>query len=290
MFLVSAMACWGLGTVLSKYALGGIPSFVLLPLELLSSIIFLAVVLLCRSERFTLDSTNFKAALLGILNPGIAYALGLLGLAYIDASVSVVLWATEPVIITLLAFVILRERIHWMNAVILSVAMVGVLMIVGSLTGAASLIGVLLTVAAVAACALYSVLLRRLQLTDGSMSIVLVQQISALAFALLLFTIVVPFQGFSGLSPQPIHLAAAIASGIIYYGAAFSLYVSGLRRTTAINASLYLTLIPVFGVLFSYVLLGERFDAWQIGGAALVISSVAVLTASEGRTNNSIKQ
>lgn len=286
LFLVSAMACWGLGTVLSKYALGGFPSLVLLPVELLSSVTFLAVVLLIRGERIKVGSTTLKTALLGVLNPGLAYALGLLGLAYIDASVSVVLWATEPVLITLLAFVVLHEIIGWRTALLLSVAMAGVLLIVGSPTGTASFAGVVLTMAAVAACALYSVLLRKLRLTDGTISIVLLQQGAALAFALLLFSVIAPTWGLAGFSPEPLHIAAAISSGVIYYGAAFWFYVSGLRRTTAINAGLYLTLVPVFGIAMSYVLLGERFDFWQLGGAVLVIGAVVVLTAGVGKVGN----
>ena len=48
---------------------------------------------------------------LGVLNPGVAYALGLIGLTTITASMSVLLWALEPVVIMLLAALVLREHI-----------------------------------------------------------------------------------------------------------------------------------------------------------------------------------
>lgn len=140
-YLVPAMACWGLGTVLSKYA------------------------------------------------------VGLVGLSRIDASVSVVLWATEPLLIVALALLILKERIGLRTAVLLAVAMTGVVLIVGTPTGSAPIVGVMLTLAAVSACALYSVLLRRLHLTDGTVPIVVLQQSAALAFALLIFAIAIAADG-----------------------------------------------------------------------------------------------
>ena len=43
--LTCAAACWGLGTVLSKYALGGFDAAVLLPFQLTCSVLLLSVFL-----------------------------------------------------------------------------------------------------------------------------------------------------------------------------------------------------------------------------------------------------
>ena len=45
-YLVGAAMCWGLGTVLSKYALGGIAAASLLPLQLTCSLLLLGACLL----------------------------------------------------------------------------------------------------------------------------------------------------------------------------------------------------------------------------------------------------
>jgi drug/metabolite transporter (DMT)-like permease len=270
-----------LGTVLTKYALGGFTSLTLLPLQLVFSVIFLAAVLAIRQDRPRLTVENRRVAMLGILNPGVAYALGLLGLSRIDASISVVLWATEPLIIMVLAVLILRERVTASNALALGVAMTGVLLIVGKPSGTATLIGVLLTLAAVAACALYSVILRGMHLTDGTTSIVFLQQVAALAFAAVVLAAVLLFRGASLTDPTALQSAAAVSGGVLYYGAAFLLFVSGLRATTAARAGLYLTLIPVFGLLFSSALLGERLGSRQLAGAALVVGAMAAFSLQE---------
>ncbi|MGY0387120.1 hypothetical protein ACWZJV_09135 [Nocardioides sp. WG-D5] len=63
-------ACWGVGTVLSKQALNrGVAPLTLLVLEL-------AVTTL--RQRLTLSPSMAKLAALGLLNPGLAYTLGLL--------------------------------------------------------------------------------------------------------------------------------------------------------------------------------------------------------------------
>ena len=185
--LIGAAACWGVGTVISKHALNGIEPFTLLTAQLLTSTAFLFGVILVQRVHISWAPEMRRLALLGVLNPGIAYALGLLGLTYITASMSVLIWATEPVLILILAFILLRERISVGLGVALGIAVLGVLLVVyeGGATG--TLIGVLLTVAAVAACALYTVIARYLLVDDASIAVAGVQQAAALVFATALF-------------------------------------------------------------------------------------------------------
>ena len=78
--LTLAATCWGLGTVISKAALDEMPPLTLLPIQLMSSLIVLA--LLMRRQGITLRAGGSPLlGRLGLLNPGIAYALSLLGLA-----------------------------------------------------------------------------------------------------------------------------------------------------------------------------------------------------------------
>jgi len=106
-YLTGAAGCWGLGTVLSKYALGGFDASLLLPFQLTCSVLLLGAFLLATGSSVRGIQHSMKVAALGVLNPGIAYALGLIGLAQINASLSVIIWATEPVLIVLMAFVFL---------------------------------------------------------------------------------------------------------------------------------------------------------------------------------------
>ena len=275
-YLIGAAMCWGLGTVLSKYALGGIDASLLLPFQLACSVLMLGAFLLMTRSSLRGIHRAAQIAALGVLNPGIAYALGLIALAHINASVSVIIWATEPVVIVVLAFAILHERLPLWSIACLAAAMAGVALIVGTPSTGNSTFGVVLTFASVFACALYAVLLRRMDLTHGTLPVVFLQQASALAFAVLVL-FAVSVQSLHSIDATASQLISAILSGGLYYGVAFLLFVSGLRRTSAARAGMFLTLIPVFGLFFSALLLGETMDAGQLVGSTVVVGSMSVL-------------
>ena len=95
--------------------------------------------------------------------------------------------------------------------------------------------GSLLTVAGVACCAIYTVVSRRWLATAASTAQVIVaQQAHALLFA---FVLVVALWLFGGaVRPEnvsPVGWASAIGSGVLYYGVAYWLYLSGLRQVPA---------------------------------------------------------
>jgi drug/metabolite transporter (DMT)-like permease len=71
---------------------------------------------------------------------------------------------------------------------------------------------------------------------------------------------------------------STVASGALYYAVAFGCYLAGLRQVSASVAATFLTLIPVFGVGASYLLLGEHLSGRQWTGAVLVVGAVAVVT------------
>jgi drug/metabolite transporter (DMT)-like permease len=283
--LVAATACWGVGTVVTKQVLDDVAPLTLLPIQLAASCVLLLLLCLVRSERFAWSPGTRKLAVLGVLNPGLAYALGLLGLASITASMSVLLWAAEPVLIVLLSVVMLHEYIPVRLVVALAFAVLGVLLVVYQPGAAGSTIGLVLTLTAVGCCALYTVGARQLLLDDASLPVVLAQQIAALAFAVLL-SAGVEVAGGDGWSLDGHSWetwTAAAASGCLYYGLAFWFYLSGLRRVQASVAGAYLPLIPVFGVVAGF-LAGERLDPRQWGGAALVIAATAALAIQQART------
>lgn len=278
--LVAATACWGCGTVLSKHVLDrGVAPLMLLAIELAASSLLLGLGTLALGVRLTWSANLGRLAFLGILNPGFAYALGLLGLVTIDASMSVLLWATEPILIMLLAVLLLRERVAAATAGAVAVALIGVLLVLYRPGASGDAIGIALTVGAVTACAFYTVLTRRLLLDDSSLAVVLVQQLAALAFALVIAGIAWAI-GIAdlGLPADSATWALAAASGMVYYGLAFWLLVGGLRGVPASIAGSFFPLISVFGVAAGYFV-GERLTDRQWLGATLVVVATAAATA-----------
>jgi drug/metabolite transporter (DMT)-like permease len=151
--LIAAAACWGIGTVVSKQVVDDVAPLTLLPIQLTASSVLLLVITAVRREPITLTPPVRKLAVLGVLNPGAAYALGLVGLTTITASMYVLIWATEPVVILVLAALVLRECISLRLAVLVSAAVAGVLLVVYQPGASGDLVGILLTVASVGSVA-----------------------------------------------------------------------------------------------------------------------------------------
>ena len=244
--------------------------------------VFLLVIAQARREPFDWTPPVRRLAALGVLNPGIAYALGLIGLTSITASMYVLLWATEPVVIMLLAALVLREHIPLPLAVFVGIAVTGVLLVVYQPGATGAVVGVTLTLVSVGFCALYTVLTRRLLLDDSSLNVVLVQQVAALGFAVVLATVVDvaggPGWDLAGLSAGT--WLGAGTSGILYYGLGFWFYLSGLRHVPASYAGAFLPLIPVFGLAAGY-LVGERLEPRQWLGAVVIVAATAVIAFGE---------
>lgn len=139
-FLVAAAASWGFATVVSKSALSAFHPLVLLVVQLTASAAFLGIAVGARRERPANSPTTRKLALLGLLNPGLSYALSVAGLTMISASLSVLLWAAEPLLILLTAAVMLRDRITLPTVTLTLAAAAGVVLIVqhGSSDGLSS--------------------------------------------------------------------------------------------------------------------------------------------------------
>lgn len=280
--LVAAAACWGTGTVVSKQVVDDIAPLTLLPVQLVASCAFLLVIALARREPFAWTPPVRRLAALGVLNPGIAYALGLIGLTTITASMSVLMWALEPVVIMLLAALMLREHIPPALAAAVAVAIAGVLLVVYQPGATGDSVGITLTLVSIGFCALYSVLTRRLLLDDSSLNVVLAQQAAALVFAVALATAVEVAGGPGwdlGGHGAGDWLSAA-ASGILYYGAGFWFFVTGLRRVPASVAGSFLPLIPVFGLAAGYVA-GERLEPRQWAGAVVIVAATAAIAVRQ---------
>jgi probable blue pigment (indigoidine) exporter len=277
--LILAAACWGFGTVISKRAVAEIPPLTLLPIQLGSSLLLLAILMRSRGVPFCDPTSSPILGRLGVLNPGLAYALSLVGLVTMTASLSVMLWALEPLLILVLAAWLLRERITAGVVILSLIAVGGMLLVIYAPSGVGSPIGVLLTVAGVGSCAVYTVITRRwISTCDSTAQVVVAQQAYALALALALATAAWILGGaVIPAAVSPAGLVSAIGSGVLYYGLAYWLYLTGLRRVPASIAATSFYLIPIFGVAGGFLFLGERLGSSQWLGVAVVLAAIAVI-------------
>jgi drug/metabolite transporter (DMT)-like permease len=273
LFAVLAAACWGTGTVLSKAAVAEFPPLTLLTLQLAVSVVLLGAAL-WRTGR-SLAGVDRRLVLLGALNPGLAYALSLIGLTTITASASVLIWALEPILIVVLAAVVLAERPGWRVVVLSLGAFIGVAVAIGGNLDHAGWLGVGLSLAGVLCCVVYSVATRRwIEASPSTLAVVAGQDLVALA------VVAVTLLGGAVAGAWPLvgsvtagGAASAIASGALYYGAAYLLYLNALRVLPVSIAAIAFYLVPVFGIAAAR-LAGEALTATQWIGATATIAAV----------------
>jgi drug/metabolite transporter (DMT)-like permease len=284
--LIGAAACWGAGTVVSKQAVVELHPITLLALQLAVSVALLVVLGVFRGESLPAGREGRLLGRLGLLNPGLAYALSLIGLTQISASLSVLLWATEPILILALAALILGERVGLAFLVASTIAIAGLVLVVFDPAATGALPGVALTIAGVGVCAVYTVASRRWLpgTPDSTFGVVLAQQ----AHALGLVVIVVVAMGAMGQAVLPtqltvVGLGSAAASGLLYYTLGYLCYLLALRSIPASVASASFYLVPVFGVALASVA-GERLEPIQWFGALLVVGGVAAIGLRPARS------
>jgi probable blue pigment (indigoidine) exporter len=281
--LIAASAAWGLGTVLSKSALVHFEPVDLLIVQLGASVVAVTFLIAFTRNRPSRPPALLAVAGLGVLNPGLAYLLGLMGLSMTSASLATLIWALEPALIVVAARLILGERA---TGKIIAVALAGfagvALVAIGPLSG--SLPGSVLILAGVACCALYAVLTRRIVSSGSVLFAVFCQHATALG-VVLIFATMSGYRPMDALARAPgAAIGSAVVSGVLYYGVAFFLFVGALRRVSAAVAGLFINLVPLFGIMTAYFLLNERLSPLDWLGAATVLGAMTILLWAGARS------
>ncbi|MBF2066329.1 MAG: DMT family transporter [Calothrix sp. C42_A2020_038] len=280
---VLCAACFGVTVAMTKQSLSHLSPLVVLVIQSISSIIFLWSVILYQRVELPKRSVVWRASLVGLLEPGLSYILGTVGLNLTTASNATLISVSEPIITIALAAVLLKEKISSPLINLGLVACVGVGMVASpSLTHITlnSLTGDILVLFGVLCASLYAIVSRPLVKQAAPLVLVALQQ----SFALVLFVLILGISQFldhSTISFVQIHfysLFLAIISGIIGQGVAFWLYLLALRTSGVSVTSLYLTLIPLFGVATAYVTLGERLSLIQTLGGGLILIVVLFIS------------
>ena len=284
---VLSAACWGSATVMSKGLLAVLPPLTLLVVQLLASIAFLWIAVLCLRLRVRLDRPARRASLSGLLEPGLSYCVGIAGLALTTASTASLIGTTEPLFILLLAWLLLRERIGGGVVGLALLAGLGLGLVVlpdiRNGGGEGSSLGDALVVLGTLFAALYVIATRKLVMTLDPLPLSALQQSVGLLWTLGVLALALALGAVNlGLRDIPLEvLLFAAFSGIVQYALAFWFYLFALRRLPASVAAFYLTLIPVFGVGAAYLFLGETLTGVQWLGAALIVISVTLISRTQ---------
>jgi drug/metabolite transporter (DMT)-like permease len=278
-FALGAAACYGLNIAFARMAaLAGITGtnivfyrvFVLLA-------VLLPIVWIARRSLRPAPGEGAALTWLAVTSTivGLAY---LSSVTFVPVTIAVVILYLFPVLIVLMAPLVDRTPFDPLRFVLAGIAFAGVAMVVGPAFDALDWRGLALAGLAAIGAAVQFFAAARCRRSSTTSKLVLIH------------VMVLPVTGLVGLMTgtldgPAILMAAPLAAALTIAGylIGFGLQLVALARTSAAAAGLAFCAEPLFAAGSSMLFLGERLDAIQVAGAALVIGVIVLNVWSESR-------
>jgi drug/metabolite transporter (DMT)-like permease len=278
--LLTAAGLWGVAVTGTKYALGGFDPVTLLSVELMAGAGVLWAALVIRGYRP--PGSWWLPALLGLLEPALAYLGDTFGLSLTSAVHGAVINGLESGLVVVLAAVLLRETITRPAIVAVVAALAGLAVLAGAGEGHSTAAGDLLVAGGVLSASLYTIAAKRFD--DGSDALSLTAwQFTAATLVSLLVTTARWTAGAGTVPAAPRFWLIAALVGTAGFGASFLLFNTVIVQIDAGRAAIVLNLIPVFGVVSAVIFLREGVTSRDALGAVLIGSSVLYFTIADRR-------
>lgn len=274
--LVTLAALWGGSFLFMRFAAPAFGAPTLIFLRVGIAAVCLLPLLLGGSRPRQLGHNWWRIAVMGVFNSALPFVLIAWSTLSLTAGLASILNATAPVFTALVAAVWLGQRLVGWRLAGLAVGMVGVIVLAADKadfkpggTGWA-VIAMLVAAASYGFAANYT----RHYLVEVPPHVNAAGSQLASAVALL------PFAAATcpSTSPRPLVWGAAVALGVACTAVAYILYFRLIANVGAARAVTVTFLIPVFGVLWGALFLGEQVTGRMLGGACVILVGTALST------------
>ncbi|MCQ8896450.1 DMT family transporter [Limnobacter humi] len=276
---------WGCSFIFFKIAAAEIPAPSLAWMRVLCGAVFLAILFALQGKQTRLKQEWKPMVLIAAFAAALPFWLFAYAAQTISASLLVIINATAPIWSAMIYAVWTRKAPKATVVLGLLLGVCGVSVIVGG--GIQHLQGehlVLHLLAAFGAAACYGVS-TNMALGFGQHIDSKTNALGCLVYATVLLTPVAPFYWPTQL-PSQAALLSTVAVGVLCSGVAYMLYfrlVDDVGPTSALTVTF---LIPVFGILWSVLLLGESVG-WNTGAGGLLVVAGTILVTRE-KSNPSV--
>lgn len=271
-----AMFFWSFSFVWFKVAYRGYDpmTVVLIRLVLATAMMFAIATIIGKLQ--TIQKGDFKwLILLSFFEPFLYFMGESFGLKYVSPTVAAVIVATIPLFTPLAAWYFHKEKMSWANFAGLSISFVGVSLVVldNSFNFSASPLGVTLEFLAVLSTIGYAIILKKLTHNYNGYTIISYQNLLG-SFMFLPFwavfeaekTFRTPFNQEAFMAIVKLAIFASILG--------FIFFTYSIRNVGINKSNMFINVMPVFVVIFSYFILGEEINLQKIVGILIVISGL----------------
>lgn len=282
--LVFATLLWGGNFVIGRAVAGDIPPITLAFLRwIVAFIIFFPIAYSRTKKEWPMLKKHFGAVLILALT-GVATfnTLVYIGLHYTTSINASLMNSSTPIIIYILSFIFLKERLTKFQLFGTLLSLAGVLFIISggsmeSLLAFSFNKGDLIVLVAVICWSVYSLLIKKYAGKLPGYSTFLVT-IALGALMLLPFTVYELLTTSQAIIWGASTIGAIFYVGIIASIVAFLCWNTGVVALGANKAGIYLNFIPVFATIFAVLFLDEQLLLAQIIGGIAVIAGVFITT------------
>ncbi|MEO4040510.1 EamA family transporter [Hoeflea sp. CAU 1731] len=269
MGLLVAMV-WGMGFVFAKAALDQFPPIFLMALRF--SVTAVALVWFVRPPTGQLQRIFWIA----VVSAAIQYSLTFNGLKGLDASVAVLVVQLEVPFLVLIGVLALGETPGIRKWIGISMAFVGVGLMMGEPKVGAAWVSVLLVIGGAFTWAIGQAMIRTLKEIDGLTATAWVAIWAAPQLFIMSF-LLERNQLDSVLTAKWIDWTAVIYLGLVMTALGYALWYSLVRKHPVSQVAPFLLMLPVFSVAGSIAFLGERPTMIAFAGGAIVIAGLAFI-------------
>lgn len=283
--VLGALILWSSSFVAIKVAYTTYPPITLAVARFVVATLILGLLTLLPGNRVRLERRDiFTLAVCGLTGIMLYAILQNIAMQWTSASSATLIIASYPIITLLLESLIYKIKLSAVKIVAILIAIVGVVIL--SYVKAESrlegeLLGILLLVAAGVVWAVYNFMTKKVINRYPPITLLFY---STLFGTILMLPLALLERG-QWQQPTLMSFSMMMFLGVFCSVIAFLLYNRGLKTMSASTVTSMLNLMPIFGVFFSYILLGEQVSTRKFIGGAIVILGV-MLSVRSTKTEN----
>ena len=275
----------GLNYTVMKWALDHTTPLALAALRTTVGAPVLLAVAMARRERFPRTREQWWAVWwISLAITTVSSGFLVLGISRLSPGLAAMLSATMPLFTAIIAMLVIAELPGRRGYIGLVVGLFGAICLALPALGSGNTtLGIIFALISSVSWAIGAVLNKRL---PGALAISPLMLVALqISFSAVCLHAAVPFlEDWSDTSLNWGLILPLLYAGIPSLAVTFYLFASVLRRAPAIQGAAVAYLTPFFGVLFSWVLVGDRLGRVEMVGGLLVIVGVAVLSSDRKET------
>ena len=275
LYLLITFFCWGSIYVVSKYALAVMGPVTVSFCRYLVSVVCLYGILKWKGGHKKIAKEHWPYLLiLGGLGYFAAIILQLGGTALLSGSLASLINSLNPVMISILAAVFLKEKITWKNVLSIVVSLIGVYIILGNGRMQINPLGILLSAGSVVLWSAASVSIRKISGYYDPVQIALYGMCIALLFNIPAAVLENVFLTQS--YPTAAALLSCLFVAVFGTAVAHTCWNKSLQLLSASTCSMFYPLQPLVSAVLGVLLLHEVIT-WQfVVGAVLICSGIVI--------------